>query len=184
VPDRDDLMSLEKPRADLKTHAGAVVVVTADTGIYQSKAQLLDLFGNVTMVHENGSKFVTETARLNVADNSAQGDDPVEGHGPQGDIKAQGFRIYNKGDDLLFTGNADLVLRGARPATVAAEPPPAVPKAVAEQAAAVETAAKPELAKAAAAAKKPAPAHHAAARHHRATRHTAHRAAPQKAGGR
>jgi len=184
VPDRDDLMSLEKPRADLKTHAGAVVVVTADTGIYQSKAQLLDLFGNVTMVHENGSKFVTETARLNVADNSAQGDDPVEGHGPQGDIKAQGFRIYNKGDDLLFTGNADLVLRGARPATVAAEPPPAVPKAVAEQAAAVETAAKPELAKAAAAAKKPAPAHHVAARHHRATRHTAHRAAPKKAGGR
>ncbi len=45
VPDRQDLMSLEAPRADIKTHSGADVAVTAATGIYQSQAQLLDLFG-------------------------------------------------------------------------------------------------------------------------------------------
>ena len=50
VPDRQDLMSLEAPRADMKTHSGADVVVTAATGIYQSQAQLLDLFGEVTLV--------------------------------------------------------------------------------------------------------------------------------------
>src|SRR5581483_3294158 len=47
VPDRSDLMSLEAPQAELKTHNGATVVVTAATGIYQSQAQLLDLFGDV-----------------------------------------------------------------------------------------------------------------------------------------
>ena len=41
-------MSLERPRADMKMHAGADVVITAATGIYQSQTQLLDLFGEVT----------------------------------------------------------------------------------------------------------------------------------------
>ena len=92
VPDNNDLMSLEQPRADMKAHDGASVVVTAATGIYQSQGQILDLFGNVTLVHENGTKVTTDTARFNVADNSGQGDDPVEGHGPTGDLKAQEVR--------------------------------------------------------------------------------------------
>ena len=46
VPDRQDLMSLESPRADLKSHGGTDIVLTADTGVYQSQAQLLDLFNN------------------------------------------------------------------------------------------------------------------------------------------
>ncbi|HEX3884131.1 MAG TPA: LPS export ABC transporter periplasmic protein LptC [Stellaceae bacterium] len=191
VPDNNDLMSLEEPKADMKAHDGASVVVTAATGIYQSQGQILDLFGNVTLVHENGTRITTETARFNVADNSGHGDDPVEGHGPTGDIKAQGFRFYNKGDTLIFTGRSDLVLKGAHPNPAAAPPPPAVPPKIAEQAAAVEAAARPELAAAAKeeAAKKaaahparhhPPPRHHAAAAHHPAR--PAHHAPPKKAG--
>jgi len=192
VPDNNDLMSLEQPRADMKAHDGASVVVTAATGIYQSQGQILDLFGNVTLVHENGTKVTTDTARFNVADNSGQGDDPVEGHGPTGDLKAQGFRLYNKGDTLIFTGRSDLVLKGAHQNPAAAPPPPAVPAKVAVQAAAVEAAAKPELAAAAkeAAAKKaaahsavhhpPPPRHHTAAARHPA--HPVHHTPAKKAG--
>jgi lipopolysaccharide export system protein LptC len=128
VPDRQDLMSLEAPRADVKTHAGADIVLTAATGIYQSQAQLLDLFGEVTLVHENGTRFVTDSARVDVANNAAEGNDPVEGHGPSGDVQAEGFRILDKGDTIIFTGKSDLLLRGAKPdsekTTVAAAPPP------------------------------------------------------------
>lgn len=191
VPDNADLMSLEKPKADMKAHDGASVVVTAATGIYQSQAQILDLFGHVKLVHQNGTEFTTDTARLNVANNSAQGDDPVEGHGPSGDVKAQGFRIYDKGDTLIFTGDSDLWLKGAHSTPAAAPPPPAVPRKVAEQAAAVETAARPELAATAreareAAAKRAAhhpaahaahaAAHHPSARRHVAAHHPAHSA--------
>lgn len=188
VPDNANLMSLEKPKADLQAHDGATVVVTAATGIYQSQAQILDLFGNVKLVHQNGTEFTTDTARLNVASNSAQGDDPVEGHGPSGDVKAQGFRILDKGDTLIFTGNADVVLKGAH-ANAAAPSPPAVPPRVAEQAAAVETAAKPALAAAAKeeAAKKPAHPMHPAAHHppphrHVAAHHPVRHVPPKKAG--
>ena len=135
---------------------------------------------------QNGAEFTTDKARLKVANNSAQGDDPVEGHGPQGDVKAQGFRVYDKGDTLIFTGNADVVLKGAHPNPGAAPPPPAVPPRIAGQAAAVETAARPALAAAAKAeaAKKPVhlAAHHPPPRRHVAAHHPARHVPAKKAG--
>jgi len=100
--DRDDLMSLERPRAEMTMHNGALVVVTAATAMYQSQAQLLDLFGDVNLVHENGTRFVTNTAHVDVAADSAGGNDPVTGHGPSGDITAQGFRVVDRGNTIVF----------------------------------------------------------------------------------
>jgi len=165
VPDRQDLMSLEAPRADMKMHADADVVVTAATGIYQSQAQLLDLFGDVTLVHQDGTRFLTDTARVDVANNAAEGTDPVEGHGPSGDVKAQGFQILGNGETIIFTGKSDLLLKQARlgteKSTLAALPAP-----IAATAARVEAEAKPALAAAArtpaarrGAARRPATAH-------------------------
>lgn len=145
VPDRQDLMSLESPRADMKTHGGADVVVTAATGVYQSQAQLLDLFGDVNLIRQDGTRFVTDAARLDIAHNAGQGDDPIEGHGPSGDVKAQGFRIFDKGDTIVFTGRSDMLLRGARPSDSASQPP-ALPPTVAATAARVEAQGKPLLA--------------------------------------
>jgi lipopolysaccharide export system protein LptC len=149
VPDRQDLMSLESPRADMKSHGGAQIVLTADTGVYQSQAQLLDLFDNVALAHENGTRFVTNTARLDIGRNAAEGGDPVEGHGPSGDIKSQGFRIYDKGDTVIFTGKSDMLLKGAKVIAANAAKPPAVPPAVAATAARVEAQAKAEAGSAA-----------------------------------
>jgi len=160
VPDRQDLMSLEAPRADMKMHAGADVVVTAATGIYQSPVQLLDLFGQVTLVHQNGARFVTDTARVDVANSSAEGGDPVVGQGPSGDVNAAGFRILGKGDTIMFTGRSDMLLRGATSGT-AKRAPAALPAPIAAIATRVEAEAKPVLAAAllAPAAKPAASAH-------------------------
>jgi lipopolysaccharide export system protein LptC len=176
IPDRQELMSLQMPRADIKTHSGADVVVTAVTGVYQAQAQLLDLFGDVTVVHQNGTRFVTQSARVNAAVNTAQGDDPVEGHGPSGDLKAQGFRILDQGGTVFFTGRSDMVLKGAKPAPAKAAPA-ALPQPVAAAAAQAEAEGKPLLRAAA------SPAHSATAakprgrsvKHGSAGRH-AHRA--------
>jgi lipopolysaccharide export system protein LptC len=144
VPDRQDLMSLEAPRAEVKTHGGADVLLTGATGIYQSQVQGLDLFGDVTIVHQNGTRFVTDTAHADVAHNTAEGSDPVEGHGPSGDVKAQGFRILNKGDTIIFTGHADMLLKGAKPA-VEKTAPAALPAEVVASAAHAEKEAQPLL---------------------------------------
>jgi lipopolysaccharide export system protein LptC len=138
---RDDLMSLERPRAEMTMHNGARVVVTAATAMYQSQAQLLDLFGDVNLVHENGTRFVTNTAHVDVAADSAAGNDPVTGHGPSGDIAAQGFRVVDRGNTIVFTGQSNLLLKGTKPSPHPAAATPTLPAEVAETAAALEAAA-------------------------------------------
>jgi lipopolysaccharide export system protein LptC len=138
VPGRDDVMALDQPRADLKSHNGANVVVTADSGVYQSNTQFLDLFGHVTLTHENGTQIVTESARLDAANNAGEGHDPVEGHGPSGDIKAQGFQIIDKGDIVIFTGNSELWLRGSKSGVDMAPQPASVPLPIAQAATQIE----------------------------------------------
>ena len=155
VPDRQDLMSLEAPRADMKIHGDTDIVVTAATGIYQSPVQLLDLFGRVTLVHQNGTRFVTDTARVDVANSTAEGSDPVVGQGPSGDVNAAGFQILGKGETIIFTGKSDLLLRGAAPGT-AKRAPASLPAPVVAIATQVEAEAKPVLAAAASNAKRQA----------------------------
>ncbi|MBV8934278.1 MAG: LPS export ABC transporter periplasmic protein LptC [Alphaproteobacteria bacterium] len=141
APNREDLMSLERPRAQMTMHNGALVVVTAATAMYQSQAQLLDLFGDVNLVHENGTRFVTNTAHVDVAADTAVGNDPVAGHGPSGDITAQGFRVVDQGNTIVFTGRSHLLLKGTKPSPGSAAVPPSLPPEISETAAAVEAAA-------------------------------------------
>jgi lipopolysaccharide export system protein LptC len=137
VPDRNDVMALERPRAVMTVHGGASVTVTASTGVYQSQAQLLDLFEDVNLLHQDGTRFVTRRAHLSVSDNTAEGHEPVEGHGPSGDITGEGFLILSKGETIIFTGQSSLLLRGVKP-NAPATAPPALPAEVAKLAAKVE----------------------------------------------
>ncbi|HTV45312.1 MAG TPA: LPS export ABC transporter periplasmic protein LptC [Stellaceae bacterium] len=139
IPNHHDLMSLEEPRAVLIAHGGDRIVLTARTGIYQSQAQLLDLFGDVTLTHQNGTRFVTRLAHADFSDNTARGDDPITGHGPSGDISGQGFRVLDKGDTIIFTGRSHAVLNGDRPAKPA-PPPAALPPQIIRTAAALAAA--------------------------------------------
>lgn len=161
VPDRADLLSLSQPRADFNLPHGATAVLTASTGIYQSQAQLLDLFRDVKLVHQDGTSFLTASAHVDLARDSAQGGDPVEGHGPSGNITAAGFRILSRGDTIIFTGHADLVLKSVRSAMHPAAPP-SLPAEVSKTATAIEAAALAE--------RRPVPhpgaTRHAAVRHH------------------
>jgi lipopolysaccharide export system protein LptC len=140
LPERNDLMSLEKPRAVMIAHGGARIVLTAASGVYQSQPQLLDLFDNVILTHQNGTRFVTQRAHADLAHDTADGQVPIEGHGPSGDIWGQGFRVRDKGDTIIFTGRSHAILRGTKPAKPAAAPPEP-PAEVLRTAAAIEAAA-------------------------------------------
>ena len=154
IPDRQDLVSLQAPVAEITLRSGAQVHAASVSAVYQSQASVIDMFGDVTVTHQDGTRFVTRTARVNAAQNAAEGNDPVVGHGPAGDVKAQGFRILDKGDTIIFTGKADMLLNGARK-TAPTRTPPVLPEAVAELASPEEAETKPA----------PAPSQHAASRH-------------------
>jgi len=106
-----DVIELEKPQADITLTRGNWVSLRADYGTYREQDQVLDLVGGVDLYHDAGYEFRTLSARADLKTNSAEGDDPVAGEGPFGQIRSQGFRIYDKGERVVFTGKAWLLLR-------------------------------------------------------------------------
>jgi len=105
-----DLIALESPRGQMSLQDGNQVGLVAQAGAYYQKAQMLDLFGQVTMTRSDGYVVETEEARVNLKTGSAEGNKTVVGHGPAGTLRSDGFRILDKGDTVMFTGKARLVI--------------------------------------------------------------------------
>lgn len=103
-------MDLQSPKADLTLKDGSWVVIGSDTGHYEHDKNLLDLIGDVNLFHDGGYELHTATASIDLKAGMASGDDPVQGHGPFGELQSEGFRLYDKGERILFTGKAKLVL--------------------------------------------------------------------------
>ena len=114
-------------------------MLTADTGVYNLRRNCRP--NGTSRWRTKTARFVTSTARLDIAHNTAEGSDRWRSTA-SGDIKSQGFRIYDKGDTIVFTGKSDMLLKGAKVIAANAPPPPAVPPAVAATAARVEAQAK------------------------------------------
>lgn len=106
---------LEQPKADIALEDGSWVALTAIDGRYEEDTKFLYLLGDVNVFHDAGHEFNTQKARFNLNDQSASGNDPVEGQGPLGTLQSEGFRIFDGGDRVLFTGKAQMfVYRSAR----------------------------------------------------------------------
>jgi lipopolysaccharide export system protein LptC len=114
LPDNQDLVRLVSPKADFTSSSGANIVVDAASGLYHQSTKVLDLSGGVNLYHDNGYEIHTPTATIELSNNAAHGTDPVEGHGPQGEIHASGFEIAGKNHDITFTGKSQLNLRAAQ----------------------------------------------------------------------
>ena len=103
-------IELEMPKADVTLDDNSWLVVTAETGIYNRKTETLDLVGAVNLFHDSGYEIRTEKALVALEKGIAVGSMPVAGHGPFGNLTAEGFRLEDKGKLIIFTGKAKLVL--------------------------------------------------------------------------
>ncbi len=108
----EEVVQLEAPRADLLLADGGWVYVEAREGRYDKASSRLDLAGEVTIHHDDGTQFVTARAAMDVGRGDAEGDDPVAAQGPFGTLTAEGFRLRDRGQVVVFTGRARAVLEG------------------------------------------------------------------------
>lgn len=105
--DGDDRhISLKKPLADITMSSGAYVALTANAGLLDRDADVITLNGDVTLFHDNGLSFQTDSATINLKDKTAEGSDVVEGQNGDGELISQGFRVLDDGDTIEFTGKA------------------------------------------------------------------------------
>jgi lipopolysaccharide export system protein LptC len=103
-------IALNAPKADILLGNGAWVALTATKGNFNRERQLLELTGNVNLFHDSGYEFHTESAVFDLTAGDATGTEPVEGQGPFGHLKAEGFRIYNRGERVEFLGKSKLTI--------------------------------------------------------------------------
>jgi lipopolysaccharide export system protein LptC len=105
--DGDDRhVSLKKPLADIVMSSGAYVALMANDGLLDRDADIITLNGDVTLFHDNGLSFQTDSATINLKDKTAEGSDVVEGQNGDGELISQGFRVRDDGDTIEFTGKA------------------------------------------------------------------------------
>jgi lipopolysaccharide export system protein LptC len=104
------LVALMAPKADLLMENGSWVAVTSRDGTYDRDKKLLHLRGAVNLFHDSGYEFRTNAATVDMMAGDAFGTDPVEGQGPFGNIKSEGFVVHNRGERVEFTGKSTLIL--------------------------------------------------------------------------
>jgi len=109
-PRDKNLVALEIPQAELTMENGSQVTVAAESGVYNGSGKTLDLMGKVRVTRDDGYVFETEVARVDLAAGTVAGDDPVVGRGPGGTIRAEGFRVLQKGAVVEFRGASRLLL--------------------------------------------------------------------------
>lgn len=107
--DGDDRhISLKKPLADIVMSSGAYVALTANGGVLDRDADIITLTGDVTLFHDNGLSFQTESATIDLNAKTAHGNDAVEGQNGDGELVSEGFRVLDDGDTIQFTGKAHM----------------------------------------------------------------------------
>src|SRR3990170_4942360 len=106
-----DVIELQRPTADLTLSDGTWIALAADSGTYRRTADLLDLAGSVSLYHDRGFELHATSMRVDLSEGAAASDEPVRGHGPMGELVAEGLRVTERGDRILFTGRTRLVVR-------------------------------------------------------------------------
>lgn len=107
------IIVLVAPKADFSTKSGSNVYLQAEQGFYHQKSQMLELVGDVSLFHDQGYEIHTEEAEIDLSKGYAMGTKPVDGHGPQGKLKGEGFRISENGKQVMVAGRSSLQLKGA-----------------------------------------------------------------------
>ncbi|HJO96854.1 MAG: LPS export ABC transporter periplasmic protein LptC [Rhodospirillales bacterium] len=103
-------VELEMPKADIALKDGTWLVLTAEAGSYDRAGKKLSLAGAVNLFHDSGYELRTPEAEIDLDKGIATGDKLVEGHGPFGELQAEGFRLENKGKLITFTGKASVLI--------------------------------------------------------------------------
>lgn len=100
-----DMIELSDVEAMLDND-GSFISVTADKAQYKQEEKIVELLGNVNVLHGKGYNFVTPAATVHTDTMDVTGNQEISGEGPMGKLLASGFEIRNNGQDIRFGGTS------------------------------------------------------------------------------
>lgn len=105
-----DVVDLGAPKADVTMADGTWISLSADSGRYMRDLRQLDLRGAVSLYQDRGYELHADTAHIDLELKEASSQEPVEGHGPAGEIAGDGFHMTDDGHTILLTGRSRVLL--------------------------------------------------------------------------
>ena len=121
-PDHVELKTL---RAKILQEDRSTVTMEARTGLFDTKAQLLDLRKDIFLQSSTGYEARMSQALLDIGKGTVTSDEPVDVKLLNGTLTADRLRIFEKGELVRFEGNVKMNLIMDSPEPAAAEPEPA-----------------------------------------------------------
>lgn len=109
-PDNDKLVELTGPQADITLTNGDWLSIEAAAGRYDRDSEVLDLQGDVSLFQDKGYELHADAMTVKLKDGVASSRTKVQSQGPFGELNAQGFDLYDKGERVVFLGPARLLL--------------------------------------------------------------------------
>jgi lipopolysaccharide export system protein LptC len=123
TPNKVDLTQV---RGKVLTEDRQTVTIESDTGLFDTKAQLLDLRKNVFLQTSGGYEVRLNQALVDIANGGVSTDDGVDVKLTNGTVRADRLRLTDKGEVVRFEGN--VVMRIVAEQPVEAAPPEPAPK--------------------------------------------------------
>jgi len=118
---KPDLVVLQRIRSKIEMADKSAVHLSADTGVYNMKTDMLTLHDNIHLVSTTGYEARLSEAVVDINKGNVVSNTPVWVKLLDGDLNAKGLEIINKGDVLRFT-DVTLVLQAGKPAAKAVQP--------------------------------------------------------------
>jgi lipopolysaccharide export system protein LptC len=109
-----DVVELQNPRAKMELQDKDVVVMTANSGTYNTKADKIVLRDRIVITSQQGYKANLREAAVEMKKGSVISDQPVEITLPNGMLKANRLEIFDSGDLVRFDNGVVLDLDGEK----------------------------------------------------------------------
>jgi lipopolysaccharide export system protein LptC len=104
-PKDQRLVTLVRLQADMAMADGRWFTIMADSGIYHQQRKHLRLMGAINLFSDQGYEFNATMVDIDLNSGRAVSDQPVNGQGPFGTLRADRLEVENFGQRLLFKGN-------------------------------------------------------------------------------
>lgn len=103
-----ETVELENIRADIALENNTWVALNAGSGTLNLTTKQMRLTGGVDVFYAGGYEFRTSEVHIDIQQGSAYGEQPVEGQGPLGTLKAKGFALLDHGKTIFFNDSVTM----------------------------------------------------------------------------
>jgi lipopolysaccharide export system protein LptC len=113
---KPDILELSGVRANITTKDNEAFTMTAVSGIYNIKAELLSLTRDIELTSSGGKHALLSEAQIETAKGNVVSNKPVKVEFPNGDMRANRLELFNSGELVRFIGAVVVNSSDAAPA--------------------------------------------------------------------